>query len=207
MIRQNPPRVKFRPRSRSEERWNHRKNGGGCGRLRQLQEVLKVKGYGGCSESSCVAVVCSDSDTNGHALSRCPFIRETDKVRGKTGRQGHKASRARKGHWRMSQNSLVRRAMFNNWLEEQGLLSLETSGVPSAIPTARRELRGVTSGELKPPCYGPVYDRWCGGRGSNSPPTRFGFFILRIGYLGRVCYLQHRRILTYHPEEFVLTQI
>ena len=37
----------------------------------------------------------------------------------------HKASRARKGHWRMSQNSLVRWAMNNEWLEEQGLPSLE----------------------------------------------------------------------------------
>jgi len=37
----------------------------------------------------------------------------------------HKASRARKGHWRMSQNSLVRWAMNNEWLEEQGLPRLE----------------------------------------------------------------------------------
>lgn len=37
----------------------------------------------------------------------------------------HKASRARKGHWRMSQNSLVRKAMTNQWLAKQGLLSLE----------------------------------------------------------------------------------
>ncbi len=47
----------------------------------------------------------------------------------------HKASRARKGHppplklwrtgWRMSQMSLVRWAMNNDWLEEQGLPSLE----------------------------------------------------------------------------------
>ena len=37
----------------------------------------------------------------------------------------HRASRARKGHWRMSQNELVRWAMNNQWLEEQGLLNLE----------------------------------------------------------------------------------
>ncbi len=37
----------------------------------------------------------------------------------------HKASRARKGHWRMSQNELVRWAMNNQWLEEQGLPNLE----------------------------------------------------------------------------------
>jgi len=37
----------------------------------------------------------------------------------------HKASRSRKGHWRMSQMSLVRWAMNNDWLKEQGLLNLE----------------------------------------------------------------------------------
>lgn len=37
----------------------------------------------------------------------------------------HKASRARKGHWRMSQMSLVRWAMNNDWLAEQGLPDLE----------------------------------------------------------------------------------
>lgn len=37
----------------------------------------------------------------------------------------HKASRARKGHWRMSQNELVRWAMNNDWLAEQGLPTLE----------------------------------------------------------------------------------
>ena len=38
----------------------------------------------------------------------------------------HRASRARKGHWRMSQNELVRWAMNNQWLAEQGLPNLET---------------------------------------------------------------------------------
>ena len=37
----------------------------------------------------------------------------------------HKASRSRKGHWRMSQMSLVRQAMNNQWLAEQGLIGLE----------------------------------------------------------------------------------
>ena len=37
----------------------------------------------------------------------------------------HRASRARKGHWCMTQNELVRWAMNNQWLEEQGLLDLE----------------------------------------------------------------------------------
>jgi RNA-directed DNA polymerase len=33
----------------------------------------------------------------------------------------HKASRSRKGYWRMSQMSLVRNALNNRWLEEQGV--------------------------------------------------------------------------------------
>lgn len=36
-----------------------------------------------------------------------------------------KASRSRKGHWRMSQNSLVRKAMTNSWLSDQGVPSIE----------------------------------------------------------------------------------
>ncbi|MGJ8678454.1 MAG: group II intron maturase-specific domain-containing protein [Akkermansiaceae bacterium] len=37
----------------------------------------------------------------------------------------YQASRSREGYWRMSQMRLVRHAMTNHWLEEQGLLSLE----------------------------------------------------------------------------------
>ena len=33
----------------------------------------------------------------------------------------HRATRSRKGYWRMSQNSLVRAALNNRWLEEQGV--------------------------------------------------------------------------------------
>jgi hypothetical protein len=36
-------------------------------------------------------------------------------------REVHKASRSRKGYWRMSQMSLVRHALNNRWLEEQGV--------------------------------------------------------------------------------------
>ncbi len=36
----------------------------------------------------------------------------------------HMASRSRKGHWRISNTSLVRKAMHNTWLEEQGVPSL-----------------------------------------------------------------------------------
>lgn len=33
----------------------------------------------------------------------------------------HKATRSRKGYWRMSQNEIVRHALNNRWLEEQGV--------------------------------------------------------------------------------------
>jgi hypothetical protein len=33
----------------------------------------------------------------------------------------HKATRSRKGYWRMSQNEIVRYALNNRWLEEQGV--------------------------------------------------------------------------------------
>ena len=33
----------------------------------------------------------------------------------------HMATRSRKGYWRMSQNELVRTALNNRWLEEQGV--------------------------------------------------------------------------------------
>jgi RNA-directed DNA polymerase len=45
-----------------------------------------------------------------------------------------KASRSRKGHWRMSQNSLVRRAMTNEWLTKQGLHSMEQQWVSIRYP-------------------------------------------------------------------------
>ena len=36
----------------------------------------------------------------------------------------HQATRSRKGCWRMSQNELVRIALNNRWLEEQGVPDL-----------------------------------------------------------------------------------
>ena len=33
----------------------------------------------------------------------------------------HMATRSRKGYWRMSQNEIVRYALNNRWLEEQGV--------------------------------------------------------------------------------------
>jgi RNA-directed DNA polymerase len=54
----------------------------------------------------------------------------------------HKASRARKGHWRMSQMSLVRWAMNNNWLEEQGLPSLEKQWCSIRYPEGPKGSKG-----------------------------------------------------------------
>jgi hypothetical protein len=56
--------------------------------------------------------------------------------------EGHKASRARKGHWWMSQNSLVRWAMNNDWLEEQGLPSLEKQWCSIRYPKGPKESKG-----------------------------------------------------------------
>lgn len=44
------------------------------------------------------------------------------------------ASRSRKGYWRMSQNSLVRRAMTDNWLFEQGVPNLTEQWVVIRYP-------------------------------------------------------------------------
>ncbi len=38
----------------------------------------------------------------------------------------HLASRSRKGYWRISQTSIVRTALNNRWLEEQGVPNLRT---------------------------------------------------------------------------------
>jgi RNA-directed DNA polymerase len=46
----------------------------------------------------------------------------------------HKASRSRKGHWRMSHNSIVQRAMTDAWLAEQGVPSLEKMWVSIRYP-------------------------------------------------------------------------
>jgi len=54
----------------------------------------------------------------------------------------HKASRARKGHWRMSQMSLVRWAMNNDWLEEQGLPSLEKQWCSIRYPNGPKGSKG-----------------------------------------------------------------
>lgn len=54
----------------------------------------------------------------------------------------HRASRSRKGHWRMSQMSLVRKAMTNQWLTEQGLLSLEQQWCSIRYPDGPKGAKG-----------------------------------------------------------------
>jgi len=44
------------------------------------------------------------------------------------------ATRSRKGHWRMSHNSIVQRAMTNQWLQSQRVLSLEKQWISIRYP-------------------------------------------------------------------------
>jgi len=53
----------------------------------------------------------------------------------------HKASRGRKGHWRMSHTSIVKRAMSNEWLEQQGVPSLEKQWVSIRYPDSSKKRR------------------------------------------------------------------
>ena len=53
----------------------------------------------------------------------------------------HMASRSRKGHWRMSNNSLVKRAMTNDWLAEQGVPSLEKQWVSIRYPDGPKRVK------------------------------------------------------------------
>ena len=46
----------------------------------------------------------------------------------------HMASRSRKGPWRMSHNSIVQRAMTNQWLSDQGVPSIEKLWVTIRYP-------------------------------------------------------------------------
>jgi RNA-directed DNA polymerase len=41
----------------------------------------------------------------------------------------HMATRSRKGHWRMSSNSIVQRALTNRWLHEQGVPDIRKSWI------------------------------------------------------------------------------
>tara|TARA_R110002049_G_scaffold215813_2_gene387271 strand:+ start:581 stop:748 length:168 start_codon:yes stop_codon:yes gene_type:complete len=44
------------------------------------------------------------------------------------------ASRSRKGHWRMSRNSIVNRAMTDAWLHEQGVPDLNKQWIAIRYP-------------------------------------------------------------------------
>jgi RNA-directed DNA polymerase len=54
----------------------------------------------------------------------------------------HMASRSRKGHWRMSHNSLVQRAMTDEWLRQQGVPSLEKQWVSIRYPNGPKGKSG-----------------------------------------------------------------
>jgi hypothetical protein len=45
----------------------------------------------------------------------------------------HMATRSRKGYWRMSQNEIVRFALNNRWLEEQGVPDLNAAAAIAAL--------------------------------------------------------------------------
>ena len=49
----------------------------------------------------------------------------------------HMASRSRKGYWRMSNNSLVRLALNNRWLEEQGVPNMREIWIKLHYPEQR----------------------------------------------------------------------
>lgn len=54
----------------------------------------------------------------------------------------HKASRSRKGHWRMSHTSIVERAMTDAWLANQGVPSLEKQWVSVRYPDGPKRKSG-----------------------------------------------------------------
>jgi len=49
------------------------------------------------------------------------------------------ASRSRKGYWRMSQTEIVRFALNNRWLEEQGVPDMEAIWIALHYPEQARE--------------------------------------------------------------------
>ena len=70
----------------------------------------------------------------------------------------HRASRARKGPWRMSQNSIVTRAMTNQWLADQGVPSIKKQWISIRYPDGPkpkvkipqgRRARAKAKGDLK----------------------------------------------------------
>ena len=49
----------------------------------------------------------------------------------------HMATRSRKGYWRMSQNEIVRFALNNRWLEEQGVPDMNAPAAIAALVNAK----------------------------------------------------------------------
>ena len=49
----------------------------------------------------------------------------------------HMATRSRKGYWRMSQNEIVRFALNNRWLEEQGVPDMIAPTAIAALKNAK----------------------------------------------------------------------
>lgn len=64
----------------------------------------------------------------------------------------HKASRSRKGPWRLTQTSIVGRAMTNQWLSDQGVPSIEKQWISIRYPNgpkSKAKAGGKVRGELK----------------------------------------------------------
>lgn len=54
----------------------------------------------------------------------------------------HRASRSRKGHWRMSRNSLMHQALNDAWLHEQGVPNLTEHWVAIRYPNGSKDPKG-----------------------------------------------------------------
>lgn len=64
----------------------------------------------------------------------------------------HKASRSRKGPWRLSNTSIVTRAMTNQWLSDQGVPSIEKQWISIRYPDGPKQKAKAgskTKGDLK----------------------------------------------------------
>ena len=64
----------------------------------------------------------------------------------------HKASRSRKGPWRLTQTSIVGRAMTNQWLADQGVPSIEKQWISIRYPDGPKQpaqAKGKGKGDLK----------------------------------------------------------
>lgn len=96
--------------------------------------------------------------------------RQLAEVRGGAREEVHRASRARKGHWRLSQNELVRWAMNNQWLAERGLSNLEKQWCSIRYPEGPNGQQ-VANWNL---CT-ELYAGWCGPGANHSRGTDSDF--------------------------------